>query len=71
MAPGAEVVNEVELALAVRAGCPPERIVMNGVGKTDSDLRAALAAGGSCSTRSRSTSSKRSSRWAPSESVCG
>jgi diaminopimelate decarboxylase len=42
---GAEVVNEVELALAVRAGCPPERIVMNGVGKTDSDLRAARAAG--------------------------
>ena len=42
---GAEVVNEVELALATRAGCPPERIVMNGVGKTDSDLRAALAAG--------------------------
>jgi diaminopimelate decarboxylase len=41
---GAEVVNEVELALAVRAGCPPERVVMNGVGKTDSDLRAALAA---------------------------
>ena len=41
---GAEVVNEVELALAVRAGCPPERLVMNGVGKTDSDLRAALAA---------------------------
>ena len=42
---GAEVVNEVELALAIRAGCPAERIVMNGVGKTDSDLRAALAAG--------------------------
>jgi diaminopimelate decarboxylase len=42
---GAEVVNEVELALAVRAGCPAERLVMNGVGKTDSDLRAARAAG--------------------------
>jgi diaminopimelate decarboxylase len=42
---GAEIVNEVELALAVRAGCPPECMVMNGVGKTDSDLRAALAAG--------------------------
>ena len=24
---GAEVVSEVELALAVRAGCPPERLV--------------------------------------------
>lgn len=42
---GAEVVNEVELALSTRAGCPPERIVMNGIGKTDSDLRAALSAG--------------------------
>ena len=29
---GAEVVNEVELALARRAGIPGERIVMNGVG---------------------------------------
>ncbi len=42
---GAEVVSEVELALAVRAGCPAERLVMNGVGKTDSDLRAAVATG--------------------------
>lgn len=42
---GAEVVNEIELALAVRAGCPVERLVMNGVGKTDSDLHAGLAAG--------------------------
>ena len=42
---GAEVVNEIELALAVRAGCAPGRVVMNGVGKTDSDLRAALSAG--------------------------
>ena len=41
---GAEVVNEVELALAIRAGCPPERMVMNGVGKTDSDLRMAVRA---------------------------
>jgi diaminopimelate decarboxylase len=42
---GCEVVNAVELALAVRAGCPPERIVMNGIGRTDDDLRTALAAG--------------------------
>jgi diaminopimelate decarboxylase len=42
---GCEVVNAVELELARRAGCPPERIVMNGIGKTDYDVRAALAAG--------------------------
>ena len=42
---GCEVVNAVELALAQRAGCPPERLVMDGVGKTDDDLRAAMAAG--------------------------
>ena len=41
---GCEVVNAVELALARRAGCPPDRIVMNGVGKTDEDVHAALAA---------------------------
>jgi diaminopimelate decarboxylase len=42
---GCEVVNAVELTLAQRAGCPPERLVMDGVGKTDDDLRAAIAAG--------------------------
>jgi diaminopimelate decarboxylase len=42
---GAEVVGPVELALATRAGIPAERIVVNGVGQTDADLAAALAAG--------------------------
>ncbi len=38
---GAEVVNAVELALAQQAGFPSDRIVMNGVGKTDADIAAA------------------------------
>lgn len=42
---GAEVVNVTELALARNAGCPPERIVMNGVGRTDAELAQALEAG--------------------------
>jgi len=42
---GCEVVTGLELALARRAGCPPERIVMNGVGRTDDELRTALASG--------------------------
>jgi diaminopimelate decarboxylase len=42
---GFEVVGPVELALAMSAGCPPERIVVNGVGQTDADLTAALARG--------------------------
>jgi len=42
---GAEVVGPVELALALRAGIPPDRIVVNGAGQTDADLRAALASG--------------------------
>ncbi|MDQ4035272.1 MAG: diaminopimelate decarboxylase [Chloroflexota bacterium] len=42
---GFEVVGPVELALARRAGCPPERLVVNGVGATDADLGAALATG--------------------------
>lgn len=42
---GCEVVTAVELALAVRAGCPPERIVMNGVGKTDAEAAEALHLG--------------------------
>jgi diaminopimelate decarboxylase len=42
---GCEVVTAVELALAYRAGCPAERIVMNGVGKRDEELHLALGAG--------------------------
>jgi diaminopimelate decarboxylase len=42
---GFEVVGPVELALALRAGADPERIVVNGVGQTDADLQDALAAG--------------------------
>ena len=42
---GCEVVGPVELALALRSGCPPERIVVNGVGQTNPDLVAALGAG--------------------------
>ena len=42
---GCEVVGPVELALALRAGTPPERIVVNGVGQTDDELAAALATG--------------------------
>src|SRR5918992_57847 len=42
---GCEVVTAVELALARRAGCPPERIVMNGVGKRNEEIHLALEAG--------------------------
>jgi diaminopimelate decarboxylase len=42
---GCEVVNAVELEIALRAGCPPERMVMNGIGKTDDDIRAGLNTG--------------------------
>ncbi|HJP70790.1 MAG TPA: diaminopimelate decarboxylase [Candidatus Limnocylindria bacterium] len=42
---GFEVVGPVELALAQRAGAPPDRIVVNGAGQTDADLRAALDGG--------------------------
>ena len=42
---GFEVVGPVELALALRAGAAPERIVVNGVGQTDPDLADALATG--------------------------
>lgn len=42
---GFEVVGPVELALALRAGADPARIVVNGVGQTDDDLVAALASG--------------------------
>lgn len=42
---GFEVVGPIELALALRAGGTPDRIVVNGVGQTDADLAAALATG--------------------------
>ena len=42
---GFEVVGPIELALALRTGCSPERIVVNGVGQTDIDLTEALATG--------------------------
>jgi diaminopimelate decarboxylase len=42
---GFEVVGPVELSLALRAGCAPEGVVVNGVGQTDGDLADALAAG--------------------------
>jgi len=41
---GADVVSGGELKRALAAGIPPERIVFSGVGKTESELRAALAA---------------------------
>lgn len=42
---GFEVVSPGELALALRSGCPAERIVVNGVGQANPDLVAALGAG--------------------------
>lgn len=42
---GFEVVGPVELAMALRAGSLPERVIVNGVGQTDADLAAALATG--------------------------
>ena len=42
---GFEVVGPIELALALRAGAAPDRIVVNGVGQTDIDLAEALASG--------------------------
>lgn len=42
---GFEVVGPVELSLALRAGCPSERIVVNGVGLTDADLADAARSG--------------------------
>jgi diaminopimelate decarboxylase len=41
---GADVVSGGELKRALAAGIPPERIVFSGVGKTEDELRAALAA---------------------------
>lgn len=42
---GADVVSGGELAIALEAGIPGERIVFSGVGKTRDELRAALEAG--------------------------
>jgi diaminopimelate decarboxylase len=42
---GADVVSGGELARALAAGIPAARIVFSGVGKTDEELEAALAAG--------------------------
>jgi len=41
---GADVVSGGELKRGLAAGIPPERIVFSGVGKTEAELRAALAA---------------------------
>ncbi len=42
---GADVVSGGELAIALEAGVPAERIVFSGVGKTRDELKAALKAG--------------------------
>jgi len=42
---GADVVSRGELARALNAGVPPERIVFSGVGKTVDEMEAALAVG--------------------------
>jgi diaminopimelate decarboxylase len=41
---GADVVSGGELKRALASGIPPERIVFSGIGKTEAELRAALAA---------------------------
>lgn len=42
---GADIVSEGELRRAQKAGIPADRIVFSGVGKQESEMRAALAAG--------------------------
>lgn len=42
---GADVVSQGELARALTAGIPASKIVFSGVGKTESEMRAALSAG--------------------------
>src|SRR5271157_3565754 len=42
---GADVVSGGELKRALAAGVPPSRITFSGVGKTESEIDAALAAG--------------------------
>src|SRR3981081_1319411 len=41
---GADVVSGDELKRALAAGIPPEKILFSGIGKTEAELRAALAA---------------------------
>lgn len=41
---GVDIVSEGELYLARKAGCPPNRIVYAGVGKTDKEIEAAIRA---------------------------
>ncbi|MCO5172019.1 MAG: diaminopimelate decarboxylase [Planctomycetes bacterium] len=45
---GADVVSGGEMARALRAGVPPERVVFSGAGKRDDELAAALDAGILC-----------------------
>ncbi len=45
---GADVVSGGELQRALQAGIPPEKILFSGVGKTEAELRAALAHGILC-----------------------
>jgi diaminopimelate decarboxylase len=45
---GADVVSGGELKRALAAGVPPEKILFSGVGKTEAELRAALAANVLC-----------------------
>ena len=45
---GADIVSEGELERALKAGVPPDKIVFSGVGKTRSELAAALKAGIYC-----------------------
>jgi len=44
MGSGADIVSGGELARALKAGIPPERIVFSGVGKTRAEMSAALDA---------------------------
>jgi diaminopimelate decarboxylase len=39
---GADTVSEGEIRRALAAGCPPQRIIFSGMGKTDAELRFAL-----------------------------
>ncbi|HTJ80537.1 MAG TPA: diaminopimelate decarboxylase [Polyangiaceae bacterium] len=43
---GVDAVSGAELALALGAGAPPDRIVMSGVAKTDAEIDAAIGVGG-------------------------
>jgi diaminopimelate decarboxylase len=45
---GADIVSEGELERALKAGIPPDKIVFSGVGKTRSEMAAALKAGIYC-----------------------